>query len=432
MGLLDFLFGNNKEKERLEKERQEEQERIRLAEEKRIEQERERRLAENKRKEEERLARIKAEQEEKERLNSIEPFVFESNIHQRYQNENPVMGLQECLRTVRVEKNTNGCPGYNLRPGVGYIVKIFNGDLGKPNMSDKPMKVVSKSPDKVVLRGFPIEAQSPFGWQEVDYSDYGLVVFYQNGVVSKCQLHMYDRNTYIEYDKKSVSNAQSSCQSSDLKQKAPNDIEIYAREAINALRNGNEQAAYSSCVSCYRAFKYSPEKLKDVRDYENVGMCLVTLLSFETIDDIDVKQCIASVAFLLLSKGIQTKQENGNMRKSRFLIMQLFREPLEYTVMSALNLGAGGVFSFGFGAMGLEARDAIYKMMFCELCECPALSRFDDSFARTERDLRNKIDTGFFGSCNTPEETMEQGRNNRDRLITYLEEKVFRDEDIDF
>ena len=57
-------------------------------------------------------------------------------------------------------------------------------------MSDKPMKVVTKSADIVELRGFPIMAQSPFGWQDVDYSDYGFVVYYKNGQVEKCVLHM--------------------------------------------------------------------------------------------------------------------------------------------------------------------------------------------------------------------------------------------------
>lgn len=114
----------------------------------------------------------------------MQPFTFKSNCHQRYENGNPV-GYAECMRTVSVVKNTNGCLGYKLAPGVGYIVKIYNDDLGKPNMSDKPMKVVSKSAGKIELRGFPIEAQSPFGWQEVDYSDYGFVVYYKNGQVEK-------------------------------------------------------------------------------------------------------------------------------------------------------------------------------------------------------------------------------------------------------
>ena len=136
---------------------------------------------------------------------TMEPFVFKSDCHQRYENGNEVMGLQQCVRTVSVEKNTNGCRGYKLNPGDGYIVKVFNDDLGKPNMSDKPMRIVSRTADKVELRGFPIEAQPPFGWQEVDYRDYGFTVYYTNGKVSKCVLHMFDRNVDLEYRKSDAS-----------------------------------------------------------------------------------------------------------------------------------------------------------------------------------------------------------------------------------
>lgn len=154
----------------------------------------------------ERAARLEREREEKRILEqeSIKPFTFESNCHQRYEHNTPKMGLQECIRTVTVEKNTNGCKGYKLSPGIGYIVKVYNNDLGKPNMSDKPMKVVKRTKDYVELRGYPIEAMGPFGWQEVDYRDYGFFVYYMNGVVDKCVLHMYDRNIRIEYLHKSL------------------------------------------------------------------------------------------------------------------------------------------------------------------------------------------------------------------------------------
>ena len=73
---------------------------------------------------------------------TIIPFVFQSSSHQRYEdNVSVVLGLQKGLRTVSVEKNTNECRGYRLSPGIGYIVKIFNNDLEKPKMSDKPMLV---------------------------------------------------------------------------------------------------------------------------------------------------------------------------------------------------------------------------------------------------------------------------------------------------
>lgn len=42
---------------------------------------------------------------------STEPFVFKSDWHQRFENGHEVMGLQQCGRTVSVEKNTNECRG---------------------------------------------------------------------------------------------------------------------------------------------------------------------------------------------------------------------------------------------------------------------------------------------------------------------------------
>ena len=60
------------------------------------------------------------------------------------------------------------------------------------------MDLISYSADKLEFRGFPIEAQSPFGWMRLDYQNYGFIVFLKDGEIEKCQLHMYDRNTYIE------------------------------------------------------------------------------------------------------------------------------------------------------------------------------------------------------------------------------------------
>lgn len=133
--------------------------------------------------------------------NEFTPFVFKSTCHQRYENLMPVRGLQQCLRTISVEKNINGCSGYLINPGDGFIVKLFNNDTGQPNMSDKPMRIKSISKELVVLQGYPLKAMSPFGWMNVDYSEYGLDVHYRNGEIEKCVLHMYERDTFIEYRK---------------------------------------------------------------------------------------------------------------------------------------------------------------------------------------------------------------------------------------
>lgn len=183
----------------------------------------------------------------KDNKDSFKPFVFRSDSHQRYQNGSPVMGLQECIRTVRVEKNTNGCPGYKLQPGDGYIVKIFNDDLGRPQMSDKPMRIISQKADKVELQGFPIYAQSPFGWVEVDYRDYGFTIYYKDGEVSKCVLHMFDRNVDLEYRKKETEPAKSNVKESKVWTK-PVSLESLFKKSISFHVERYEQWQQGQCT----------------------------------------------------------------------------------------------------------------------------------------------------------------------------------------
>lgn len=126
-------------------------------------------------------------------------FVFESNEHQRYEYGSPVMGLQKCLRTIVVETNKNGCEGYKIKPGDGYIVKIYNNDASNAQMSAKPMRLIQVTDSFIELRGYPLLAFSLFGWQPLDYSTYGFFIHYTNGRITHCDLHMFDRNVRIEY-----------------------------------------------------------------------------------------------------------------------------------------------------------------------------------------------------------------------------------------
>ncbi len=129
----------------------------------------------------------------------FKPFTFYSDRHQRYENGQPVYGLQQCGRTFTVEKNVNGCDGYIIEPGVGYIVRAINDDTGREQFAPKPMKIVSQSSEKVEMRGYMTKARTPFGYVDFDVSDYGFVVYYKDGRIDKCVFHMYDRNVYIEY-----------------------------------------------------------------------------------------------------------------------------------------------------------------------------------------------------------------------------------------
>ena len=133
-------------------------------------------------------------------------FTFKSSDHLRYENGVHVAGPHGgANRAVKVEPNINGCNGYNIQGGDGYIVTIYNLDGMHPawqnnvQMSPKPMRIVSQSVDKIVLRGYPVQAMSPFGWIDFNGEDYGLTIYIQDEEVDKCVLHLHDRKIDLEY-----------------------------------------------------------------------------------------------------------------------------------------------------------------------------------------------------------------------------------------
>lgn len=134
-------------------------------------------------------------------------MIFESHSHQRFKGGIPKQELQTCNRAIQIDKNTNGCEGYRLTPGDGFIVSIINMDgdhhLWGDNyqMSPKPMRVVEKSTSHISLRGYDVLARTPFGYQSFDMSDYGITIFVEKDEIVKARLDMFDRNTYIEYYK---------------------------------------------------------------------------------------------------------------------------------------------------------------------------------------------------------------------------------------
>lgn len=134
-------------------------------------------------------------------------MIFESHSHQRFEHGIPVRGLQVCNRAVKIEENINGCKGYHIQSGDGYIVSILNLDGDHPmwgdnyQMSPKPMRLVRKTSNEISLRGYEVLAMTPFGYQEIDMSDYGITLYIENDEVVKCRLDMFDRNIYIEYYK---------------------------------------------------------------------------------------------------------------------------------------------------------------------------------------------------------------------------------------
>ena len=359
---------------------------------------------------------------------SIAPFVFESNQHQRYENGNPVQGLQECPRTIKVEKNVNGCSGYQLKNGDGYIVRMINGDTGQPQMSAKPMRVIKSTVTEVILRGYMVSAQTPFGFQDFDMSDYGLTVSLEDGKVVKCVLHMYDRNADIEY-RKVLTRAFSQSSNKASAKEELTEVELYVVQALTQLGAGNDgDAVYHPLYKAWRSFQNNPGQLKKIINAGSFGKGMMIFLSYGTVTDIDDKQQLASIAYLFLSLAIQNNQNDANLILTRLLVMLNNREAFEYTVSSVVNKDEGMMF---MNMTPFKARDAMFKMEYADLSKDSHLLSVD-IFMHAYQDLRSKIQLGFFGQNKSEFSIITEGKNLHKEVTEYLVNKILEENDIDF
>lgn len=402
MGLLDFLFGNSKEKER-----QEELERQRIAA--------EARMAQQRKEEQERQARIKKEQAVRARMMTIEPFVFKSNCHQRYEGAYPKMGLQECLRTVSVVKNTNGCSGYQLQPGDGYIIKIFNDDAGKPNMADKPMRVVRKTDTSVELRGYKVNAQTPFGWQEIDLADYGLLVHYENGKVCKCVLHMYDRNTFIEY--RTQSNEPLKSVSSNH---GTNECEEYAKLAREAAANGNTSSAQQYGLKALNSIIANPSQLKSIANVDTLALALGKMMEGDHFRDNDSIMRAVGLTYYMLCKAIdQNKQHDPYLFVYRFSVIweynQVFYHLFAHSEGTSYNPNPYDIFG--------QSSTAVYDhhmqgMQMGDMLQEPRVARLDPALGNIFNQMYARYRT-------TPsEQIISLGNKYHKQVYDYLCNKI--------
>jgi hypothetical protein len=354
-------------------------------------------------------------------------FIYSSPDHLRYENGIHAAGPHGgARRAVKVEQNINGCEGYNIRGGDGYIVTVYKLDGNHPiwqnnvQMAPKPMRIVSQSKDKIVLRGYPVQAMSPFGWTDFNGADYGLTIKLENGQIEKCTLHMHDRNVDIEYLKGKVSYTANEPEIVSLAKKAN------AQYQQNVVTDARQLL-----VQIYRSVKSDPTQLKNVKDFSSVGTSFLMMLDQNLSDDVDTLQMMASISYLCISKAIQNDSSNLNLYKDRLLMLRIGHDPFQYTVMHALDINTNP-FSYMGSLATYSARDAIYKMEIADLELHPALYQQVQFFRERKDEFDEMIGRQFFMPEKTLDNVIKSGYENHLKLLEYLENRVIEEGDVDF
>lgn len=203
------------------------------------------------------------------------------------------------------------------------------------------------------------------------------------------------------------------------------------------LSVGREGALTGNRVDCFilddlykawRAMQADPACIKKIHNKREAGNGLLVFLSYGTIRDIDDRQQIISLSYLMLSEEIEINPNSLNTIKNRILSMTIDREAFQYTVSAAI--GTNAAFDF-MGFSQFESRDAALKMLYKDLTLSPVFKNLPD-FAEMLNDLEMKISNDFFGGHETPDSIKAQGETNHSKVLSYLREKVYEEECLDF
>jgi len=254
-----------------------------------------------------------------------------------------------------------------------------------------------------------------------NYPDY-MALFYINGVLAKITFVIHKTSLQINF----FANKHE-----DLL-KPLSDICLSARNANKIYSKGNIVEAKPILIEVYHYIKKNPGELRFINDYGSIGRSFLLMLDLKLTDDIDILQFIVSIGYLCISLAIEDTNENKVLYMDRIILLNFGHTPFSYTVMQALDLNSGFPFSISSRFADMEARDAIYKMEIIDFENNPSICQKDDFFQDRKSTLEEMIENDFFLPEKTRPNILSTGANNHRKVLSYLENKVIVNEDVDF
>lgn len=355
----------------------------------------------------------------------FKPFNFHSDCHQRYKNGEPEGELQVCGRSIQVEKNVNGCSGYNLTPGDGYIIRATNDDTGKPQFAAKPMRVIKTTENSVVLRGYKTEAMGPFGWVDFDGDDYGFEVCYESGRVSKCILYMHDRNVRLEYmqhKSSSKSNSNSEPSSSPFTK-----AELLAQSAIVKAMIGDEYSSNILAIQSLKSLLSDPSQFSSIKDSATMALALGKMMEGDNFSEKDDIIRAVSITYYFICKAIA----EGNV-PSPYIYVYKFSTEYEYNKAMYMLMAHSEGKEYYNNPMDIMSQVSMMTydhnlegMMMADMFTEPRIAQLDQAL----NNIFNQTYAKYRGS--DKERVKELAKGYTDAIYKYLCTKI-KSNDFDF
>lgn len=338
---------------------------------------------------------------------SLPTIKFHSNYNIRNdENRKDAKELNDV--TLTIEPNVNGCQGFELTPGDGYIVRARDNKTGKAFFSPKPVRLVSYRDYKAVFGGYPTYAVSPFGL--LDYTcPYEFEVRYFNGEVEKFVMRMKSgafRSDFM-YDE-SIKPAVKLCEA-----------ELLALQAVDAARNGDNFSAESFAGKSLSSYINNPGQIKDVRDSSVFALAYGKYLEGDHFHSTDQTRTAAGITFYFLCRAIKEGKKDPYLYVYKASTAYEYNKAMYYFMAQASGRELNDdIYDPFANAMMMKYDHDLEGMIMADMLTERRVERIDQAMANYFRGLMNKYRNS------DPEKIVKLGNTYSDNIYFYLKERI--------
>lgn len=224
-----------------------------------------------------------------------------------------------------------------------------------------------------------------------------------------------------------------------------NEIELLIEDAMSLLRQGIDgNRVYQPLFKAWKKAIQSPHLLNGIQNNALVGEGFLTLISYGTILALNELTQVASLAYLYISKAI-IQNDNQNDYKNRLLLFNNYHNEyaknycnvagaLQYMITNAIIewMKPNSLPEDVFFDM-LEKNPAFYSMEYYDLSNLNYTNNQVNLFFNRKKDIESRIDSGdLFSSNDTVMSVIQKGKENHEIVLSYLENKILKDLDLEF